>query len=149
MLSSQQYEYLKSFLLKQYETGNKNYVCKINYEYNSNNYYEIDCYLSKNIEVSGYVFTFNDDVTRCRIDTTTGYNNQNLEKLNCSNYSNKTIPFNGYDYIYSSVGKYPDIIQDYRTSLTNHLDLNTFFLIPFLLLLIIMNKFLFGLTKKR
>jgi len=142
MLSTQQYEYLRAFLLKQY-------VCKVNYEYNSSsNYYELDCYLSKTIEVNGYRFSFNDEVTRCRIDTTSGYNNQSLEKLNCSNYSG-SVSFNNHDYIYSSVGKFPDIIQDYRTSLNNHIGLNDYFLIPFLLLLIIMNTFLFNLMKRR
>lgn len=150
MLSTQQYEYLKSFLQKQYELGNKNYVCTVNYQTgSSSNYYELDCYLSADIENNGYTFSFPGETTRCRIDTTSGYNSQNLEKLNCSNYTSNSVSFSGYDYLYSSVGKYPDIIQDYRTSLNNHLDLNSYWLIPFLLLLMIMNNFIFGLMKKR
>lgn len=147
MLNNNEYLYLKDLILKKYNQNKTNYFCEVDTTTNSYNTekYDITCYFSEEeITVNDYIFFV--DGEKCSIETDTY--NTSLEKLSCSNFSGG-VGTSKTNYIYSNLSEYPDIIQDYRTSLNNHLGLNEYYLIVFLIMLIIMNNFLFGIMKKR
>ena len=153
MLSQTEYQYIKDFLLTQYNSDYRYYVCHTrrvtNYNQNNYNLYDITCRLSKTpITVSNYTFNFpSNDNLLCNIDSTAYSNNNTINKLSCSSSSGGNYTVDGKEYIYSSIGIFPDFLADYRTSLNNHLDINVFMLIPLILTVGLIVKYLTTIFK--
>lgn len=151
MLSQVEYLYVHDLLINYYNNGFSNYMCITNNPVDSynNSYYDVYCYVSKeNITYSNNTFKISSGY-KLSIDSNNYSSNNLINKLVSENISNTSVSNNSKEYIYSNLESFPDILGDYSTSLNNHLDLNVFYLIPALLMLLFIFNFIKSIFRSR
>lgn len=152
MFNQTEYQYVNDLLINYYNNGFHNYMCITNNPIDTynNSYYDIYCYVSKDkITYSNNSFKFNSGY-KLSIDSNTYSNNNLIDKLVKETISNNTtISHNSKEYVYSNISGFADVLGDYSTSLNNHLDLNAFYLIPALLMLLFVLSFVKSCFRSR
>lgn len=146
MLSQTEYLYIKDLVIQMYNNDYKDYVCVTNNpdNYINNNVYDVICRFSKeDIQVNNNRFIFNtDDNLICSFDSNNYSDNNTIDKLVCESFTNGQVNLSTKEYVYSNVGNYSNLIGNYETSLNNHLSLNSFYLIPALIMILILIRFI-------
>lgn len=139
------YDYIKNLVQSNLDDYDY-YVCNqvTNYGSSSSNYYEVTCSFGNNLNFNNY--RVSNIEKKCQIDITTSYYNSNtLERVNCNNsLSNYNI--NNYDFIYTNLGSvYPSISSDFELAKNNNYsyDSNFMYMIPFTILLVVLCLFWF------
>lgn len=153
MLSSTEYQYIHDLLINYYNNGYINYFCITNNptDYTStNNTYDVFCYISKDSIINeNNHFTLTTG-KKLSFDSNNYSTNNTIDKLKVDNINSSTsILENKQEFIYSNVGNYADILGEYRTSLNNNLDINFFLVIPCLIILLFIYKFLKSIFQTR
>lgn len=119
MFSTGEYQYIKDLSLNLYSKGYTYYFCVTNnpIDYNTNNVPDVYCYYSKNeITNNGYIFSIPSNTLKCNFDSNSYSNNNTIDKLSCSNVASGNITASSKEFIYSNVGNYSNIIQDYESN---------------------------------
>ncbi len=152
MLNQSEYQYVHDLIINYYNQGYRNYFCVTNNpnSYNTNNVYDIYCYVSKD----DMKYVANNLTVKSgksiRIDTNNRTDNNTIDKLVVSNIGNEvTHLIDTKEFSYSNIEGLPDITSSYRTSLNNHLDLNFAYLIPCLLMLLFVVTFVKSCFRNR
>lgn len=140
MFSQSEYQYIKDLTLTYYNSNYKYYMCITNNPTNNSYYnvYDVYCYYSKDsITNNKNTFTIPNNTLKCSIDSDR-YSEQNtIDKLSCESVSNVNITANTKEYVYSNVGNYPNIIQEYHSSSNYYYD-SCFVLVSILSIIIFM-----------
>ena len=145
MLSSTEYDYIHDLLVNFYNNGYTNYFCITNNptDYNSNNTYDVFCYVSKDSilnENNHFTLTTGKKLS---FDSNNYSTNNTIDKLKVENINSSTsILENKQEFIYTNVADYADILGEYRTSLNNHIDINFALVIPCLIILLFISNYL-------
>lgn len=117
MFSTSELDYIKSLTEKEYNNGNKYYVCITNNPIginNNNNIYDVMCYYSKDkIIENTNNFVIPNNSRKCSLDSNSYSTNNTIDKLECVNF-NGNVTKNTKEYVYSNVGEYANIIQEYQ-----------------------------------
>lgn len=152
MLSQAEYQYVYDLIINYYNQGYKNYFCITNtpVDYNSNNFYDISCFVSKDdMKLRGENLTIYSG-KYILIDSNNRSTNNTIAKLVISDINNELIKLvDRQEFSYSNIEGFPDITGTYRTSLNNHLDLNFAYLIPCLLMLLFVVTFVRSCFRSR
>lgn len=153
MFSTSEYQYIRDLSLNLYNKGYTYYFCITNnpIDYNTQNTPDVFCYYSKNeITNNDYVFTVPNNTLKCNFDSNSYSTNNSIDKLSCSNIANGNITANSKEFIYSNVGNYPNIIQDYESNFDFYSKSYLVILsILFVIIFTFLYKFVSGLFKLR
>lgn len=145
MFSQIEYQYVKDLTVSYYKSNYKYYMCITNNPTNNSYYnvYDVYCYYSKEqITNNKNVFNIPNNTIKCSIDSDR-YSDQNtIDKLSCETLSSGSITTNTKEFVYSNVGNYPNIIQEYQSSSNYYYD-SCFVLVSILSIIIFTFLYIF------
>lgn len=156
MISATQEIYIRYTVQSYLNQGYKYYVVHTNTNLSnssSNDWQDLTLYFSKDpiTKRNDYSFTFQSGI-RLDVITAGARTDRRAERVQLSNLSNSTIIIDNYEFILSNQeGRYMDVLglQSYQeqTDISYNLTKNDYFIVPIILCILILFKWLHGTFK--